>query len=169
MLVETHAMIPVCGCLAIDGIALNNDRERVFPPWSLWIIGFFGMLPDICSPHIDLADRHSSWSHNVWFLTGLLIMLPMAGAFLGRSCRWPVVAACWTAAMLHVAADTISGGVAWLYPWKTGVTGDYYIPLDYWVGFDAVFVLLTWWLLRRIPVLEGRAIRRSHQSEIPDS
>jgi hypothetical protein len=169
MLVGTHAMLPVCGCLAIDGIALNRGGGRVFPGWSLWVIGFFGVLPDFCSPHIALEDRHVSWSHTVWFLAGLLVLLPMVGVFLERSCRWQVVAACWIAAFLHVAADTISGGVAWLYPWKTEVTGEYYIPLDYWVGFDAAFVLLTWCLLRSLPKLEGRAIRRAQHREVSES
>lgn len=168
MLVGTHAMLPVCGCLAIDGIALRGGRERVFPPWSVWIIVFFGVLPDFCSPHIALEDRHASWSHTVWFLVGLLVLLPMAGVYLEKSHRWPVIAACWIAAFLHVAADTVSGGVAWFYPWKTAVTGDYYIPLDYWVGFDAAFVLLTWCMLRAIPKLEGRAIRLAHRTEVSD-
>lgn len=169
MLVGTHAMLPVCGCLAIDGIALNRGGGRVFPAWTLWLIGFFGVLPDFCSPHIALEDRHASWSHTVWFLAGLLVLLPMAGSYLERSCRWQVVAACWVAAFLHVAADTISGGVAWFYPWKTDVTGDYYIPLEYWVLSDAAFVLLTWFLLRSIPKLEGRAIRMSCREEVSDS
>ena len=169
MLVGTHAMLPVCGCLAVDAIAVSRGRERVFPAWTLWIIGFFGVLPDFCSPHIALEDRHSSWSHTVWFLAGLPGVLPVGGMYLDRSFRWRVVVACWIAAALHIAADTISGGVAWLYPWKPDVTGDYYIPLDYWIWSDAGFVLLTWILLRTVPVWEGRAIRHSHRSEITDS
>ena len=37
-------MLPVCGCLAVDAIAVSRGRERVFPAWTLWIIGFFGVL-----------------------------------------------------------------------------------------------------------------------------
>lgn len=169
MLVGTHALLPVCGCLVVDGIAVSAGRERVFPPWSLWIIGCFGVLPDFCSPHLSLDDRHTSLSHTVWFMAGLLLAVPMAATFLDREHRWQVAAACWIAAALHLAADAISGGIAWLHPWKPDIIGDSYIPPEHWIPFDAGFVILIWIMLRSIPKLEGRAIRRSHQSEIPDS
>lgn len=162
-------MLPVCGCLAIDCVATSRNHDRVFPPWTLWVIGLFGILPDVCSPHITLEDRHASFSHSVWFMAGLSLALPMAAVFLQREYRWQVATACWIAAALHLVADAISGGIAWLHPWKPDVIGAYHIPPEDWIWHDGGFIILAWLLLRTVPVLEGRSIRRNHRREIADS
>ena len=63
MLIGTHALLPVCAGLLIENAALAKGRGHFFPPWSLPLIGFFGALPDLCTPHISLEARYSSWSH----------------------------------------------------------------------------------------------------------
>ena len=72
MLVGTHALLPVCACLIAENLAARAGREPVLPPRALWVIGGFGVLPDICTPHLDLADRYASWSHTLFFMAGLL-------------------------------------------------------------------------------------------------
>lgn len=147
--------MPVCACLVADNLAASNGRGRIFPTHSLWLVGIFGLLPDICHPHISLEDRQASWSHTVWFMCGLIIVVAAVGSFFAKGCRWRVALACWTAAALHLLADAISGGITWLYPWNADVIGRYYIPAQHWMWFDAFFILLAWFLLRVLPQLKS--------------
>jgi hypothetical protein len=159
--------MPVCACLLADNLAIRSGRERIFPAQSMWAVGFFGILPDICTPHLSLEDRHASWSHTVWFMAGLIIVVAMAGTFFDKGYRIRVALACWFAAALHLAADAISGGIVLFYPWRPDVIGRYFIPAQHWMWFDAFFVLLAWFLLRVLPHLEARNIRVSRLTENP--
>ncbi len=158
MLIGTHTLLPVCAGLVIENLSLVKGRGYVFPPWALPVIGFFGALPDLCSPHISLEARFTSWSHTVWFLAGLLPVCAVIATFF-PSGKWRVAAACWIAALLHLFADAIAGGIAWLYPWRTDVIGEYYIPSEQWIVWDIAFVLLTWFLVRLRPHAEARGMR----------
>jgi hypothetical protein len=169
MLIGTHALLPVCGCLLADNLAVAAGRERMFPVRSLWIVGIFGVLPDLCSPHISLEARYSSWSHTVWFMAGLVLVAAMTGTFQQNGSRMLVAVACWLASALHLAADAVSGGIAWLYPWRDDVLGSYFIPPEHWMWFDAGFVLLTWFLIRSVLHWQARGIRRAGLSPmLPD-
>jgi membrane-bound metal-dependent hydrolase YbcI (DUF457 family) len=161
MLWGTHIGLPVCGALAIECHSLAKGKGYVFPAWTLPVAAVFGVLPDICNPHISLEDRHQSWSHSIWFLLALLPLCGMVASFFPKSelPRWRTALLCWIAAVLHVAMDAISGGVAWLYPWKPTVIGDYYIPVDQWIWWDAGFILLTWVMVRTRPLALARGIR----------
>ena len=166
MLVGTHALLPVCGCLVADQIAMAAGRDRSFSGKSLCMVAFFGILPDVCSPHIMLEDRHVSLAHSVWFMGVAIPLVAMASCFFERGSRFRIAVACWIALGLHLAADAVSGGIPWLYPKSDEVIGRYWIDLDYWMVSDAVFVLLTWWLIRRLPHLEARNIRRSQSVDL---
>ena len=72
MLIGTHTLLPVCAGLLIENAALAKGRGHFFPPWSLPLIGLFGALPDLCTPHLSLEARYSSWSHTVWVLAAML-------------------------------------------------------------------------------------------------
>ncbi len=159
MLIGTHALLPVCGCLTADSIAVLQGRDRLFPSSALWVVAVFGILPDLCSPHIMLEDRHTSIAHSLWFLAAMLPVAAMAGGFFTRSHFLLVSLTCWIATALHLATDSMSGGIAWLYPWRDEVIGDFWIYLGYWIWSDALFVLLTWFLIRMLPHLEARNIR----------
>ena len=65
MLIGSHALMPVCACLLADNFAVAAGSNRIFPPRSLWWVGVFGVLPDICTPHLSLDDRYASWSHRL--------------------------------------------------------------------------------------------------------
>ncbi len=169
MLVGTHALLPVCACLIAENLAARAGREPVLPPRSLWVIGAFGVLPDICTPHLDLADRYASWSHTLFFMAGLLPVAAMAGSFFPKGARWRVALVCWLACALHLAADALSGGIKWLYPWRDEVIGRYYIPAQYWHAWDAFFILFAWFLIRVLPHMEGRGIRSARTAENSDT
>lgn len=162
MLLGTHCLLPVCLCLGVENVSLARGRDYVFPEWTLPVVALFGALPDICSPHLSLEDRHTSWSHTVFFLGGLIPIAAMVAVLYPAygPPRWRTAVACWLAAALHLAADSVSGGVAWFYPWKPDVLGDYYVPVLHWPWWDAGFILLTWFLLRLRPRAAARGIRR---------
>lgn len=158
MLIGTHALLPVCIGLAFDNASLVKGKGFVFPRWSLAAVGVFGVLPDLCSPHISLDARQTSWSHTVWFLAGLIPICGMLASFFPAGMRLRTALLCWIAAMLHLAADAISGGIAWLYPWRPDVIGKYYIPAVQWLWWDAGFILLGWFLFRLRPHAEARGM-----------
>jgi LexA-binding, inner membrane-associated putative hydrolase len=166
MLIGTHALLPVCGCLVVDQIAMVAGHERRFSWKSLCLVAFFGVLPDICSPHIMLEDRHASFAHSVWFIGVVTLPAAMASCFFDRAIRLGIAVACWVAVALHLAADAVSGGIPWLYPKSDEVIGHCWIDLDYWIISDAVFVLLTWLLIRMLPYLEARNIRKSQSYDL---
>ena len=157
MLIGTHTLLPVCAGLLMENAALAKGRGHFFPPWSLPLIGLFGALPDLCTPHLSLEARYSSWSHTVWFLAAMLPVCAVLATFFGSG-KWRVAIACWLAVLLHLVADALAGGIAWLYPWKPGVIGKYYIPVDYWIPSDIAFIFLTWLLVRLRPHAEARGM-----------
>jgi hypothetical protein len=168
MLVGTHALLPVCACLVADHISVNAGRGRVFPTSGLWAVGIFGVLPDLCSPHLSLESRQASWSHTVWFMAGLIVVVAVMTTFFEKGHRLRVALVCWISAGLHLVADAVSGGIAWLYPWRADVVGRYFIEPQHWIWFDAFFILLCWFLVRVLPHLEARQIRVSRSSN-PDT
>ena len=159
MLIGTHTLLPVCTCLVADNLSVVAGRGRIYQTRSLCAVAVFGVLPDLCTPHLSLEDRYASWSHTVWFMAGLIVVVAMIGCLFEKGYRLRVALACWIAAALHLAADAISGGIAWLYPWRTDVIGRYYIPAPNWIWFDAFFILSAWFLIRVVPHLEARNIR----------
>ncbi len=170
MLVGTHALMPVSVCLVADHLSIRAGRGRVFPPWSLWAVGIFGILPDICSPHLSLESRQTSWSHTVWFMAGLIVVVAMTGMLFEKGYRFRVALACWISAALHLVADGISGGIVPLYPMSDQVFGRYCIPAPDWIYYDAFFIIFTWVLIRVIPHMEARKIREESMSaDLPEA
>ncbi len=162
MMIGTHSLLPVCGCLLADRISMSAGRVRMFSGRNLCVIGAFGMLPDMLSPHLSLESRYASLSHSIWFLIGLVVLLPLTRFIADKSSRLPVVIACWSAYGLHLAADAVSGGIAWLHPWRDNVLGSYWIEPQYWIWYDAGFILLIWFIYRVLPGLGGKVLPESH-------
>lgn len=158
MLIGTHTLLPVCLGLAAENVSLATGRGHVFPPWGLVAIGFFGALPDLCSPHLSLEARHSSWSHTLWFLGAMIPVCAAVATFFGKEGRWKLAATCWLAVLLHLTGDAVAGGIGWLQPWRPDVIGESYIPAEDWLWYDIGFVLLTWVLIRLRPHAEARGI-----------
>ncbi len=159
MMIGTHSLLPVCGCLLADRVSMSTGRSRMFSGRDLCVIGVFGMLPDILSPHLSLESRYASLSHSIWFLMGLVLLLPLTRFISEKKSRLPVAIACWAACALHLAADAVSGGIAWLHPWRDDVLGRYWIEPQYWIWYDAGFILLVWFIYRVAPSLGGKVVR----------
>ncbi|MCH7227938.1 metal-dependent hydrolase [Haloferula sp. A504] len=158
MFIGTHTLLPVVTALCIDGARLASGRGEGFPAWSIATIGFFGALPDLCTPHLSLEARYSSWSHTLAFTIALLPMAALVSTLFPKGNRLRVALACWLGGVLHLACDALSGGIAWLQPWSDSILGTYYIHPNYWPVSDAVFVLMTWFLLMLRRHLRQRAV-----------
>jgi len=160
-----HALLPVTGCLAVEAVSLKCRGVRVFPDWTLPVVALFGVLPDLCSPHISLEDRYDSWSHTLLFL---LVILPFCVGmtwWFPKGMRLRVAVAALLATALHLLADAFSGGITWLHPWSERPIGDYYIQPENWLFFDAGLIglaLIGLWLRRH---LELQADERSRGNE----
>lgn len=103
-------------------------------------LAVFGLLPDVVNPHIYLEDRLSSWSHTIWFVVGIgLLMVPfVVKRKIGFSmAMWMVMAAA-----LHIFCDGISGGVNVLYPYGHTI-GVSWVPPDYWIPLDLVVATIA--------------------------
>ena len=159
MLVGTHALMPVCACLLADKISISTGNGRLFSAGGLVTVALFGVLPDICTPHLSLEARHASWSHTVWFMAGLVVIAGMTALVFETGSRFRMSLVLWLSSAIHLIADAVSGGIAWLYPWRDDVIGRGWIPAQYWIAFDAFFILLTWLLVRVLPHIEARRIR----------
>jgi len=160
MFIVTHALAPVVACTAADLLGIRRGVGRVFPEKSLFLVGLFGALPDLCTPHLSLAARYASWSHTLWFMLGLIPVVLVVAGFFDRRFLGRMAFACWAAALLHLATDAVSGGVAWLHPWRPDVVGAYWIPFRWWFAGDLGFVCLALLGLWLRPRFEGRAIAR---------
>jgi membrane-bound metal-dependent hydrolase YbcI (DUF457 family) len=157
--IVTHTLLPVCLALGVENASLATGRGHVFPRWGLMAIGFFGALPDLCSPHLSLEARYSSGSHTLWFLGVLLPLCAMTAVFFEREGRWKLAIGCWLAAALHLASDAVAGGIPWLRPWRTEILGGYLIPPNHWLWYDLAFLVLTGVGLRLRPFAEARGMR----------
>lgn len=157
MFIGTHALLPVAIALGIDNVRIALGRDEGFPAWAIPAIGLAGALPDLCTPHLSLDARYTSWSHTMLFAACLLPVLAGLSTFFPKGTRGLVTASAWLAVILHLASDAVAGGICWLRPWRDDVLGTYYIHPNYWPASDAVFVLLTWGLLIVRRLLRGRA------------
>jgi membrane-bound metal-dependent hydrolase YbcI (DUF457 family) len=157
MMVGTHTLLPVCGCLLVDKIVRSAGGARLFSGKMICAIALCGFLPDVLSPHLSLEARQTSISHTLWAVLAMAVVIPLGARFLCKNgSRMAVAMGCWLAYVLHLAADAISGGIAWLYPWRGEVIGAYWIPAPHWIWYDAGFILLVWAIYRVFPALSKK-------------
>jgi len=126
----------------------------------IWARGFYGsaalvaasgVLPDLLNPHLSLAARFSSWSHNLFAFGGFTaILLVMLWIKRPRTLSSRLVMLMSLAYLGHLFLDGISGGVACLYPVSHHVYGMRLIHWENWVLVDAAVVFLCciafWWI-----------------------
>lgn len=156
MLLGTHIALPM---IPLAWKRLHSIRRGDSPtstsswPW-LSTVGLFGALPDLLNPHLSLESRLSSWSHGLPFtaLLGVLLLLgcaPVRSPLTLRRAGY-----LWCAYLLHLTFDALSGGIAWLNPWRDNVIGAPYIPPGaWWYISDFVCLFSCYLLLRILPML----------------
>ena len=146
----THALLPVIG------VSVNKKRTdkcgAAYWGWKrLFLLCFFGALPDLLHPHLSLSARYTSYSHGlpalfcVGLLLGILVQVKKFGLDLY------LVAWIFLAYALHLLCDLVSGGIAWCYPFDSSVIGGYYFPVVYWIPLDFICALTVYFIYRAIP------------------
>ena len=145
--VITHGLSPMVG-IGLADVATGRRLERI----SLILIAIAGAAPDVLSPHISLADRLSSWTHNIWFLIGSAPVWFLVARRFADS-HWIATGALMVVATaFHLFCDAISGGIAWLYPYSHEKITRQWVPYQWWLYLDIIFVAATgllYWLRQR--------------------
>ena len=156
----THALLPVIAAgLYERSYALKDQHRGALSPKAIAMIGIFGAAPDLLNPHLSLAARYSSWSHGLFFWALLTIGLVIDAAIRrSQPSRWGVVVWLLGAYLLHMGCDTISGGIAWTYPFGHQVIGARIVPYRWWMPLDIVSFVTAYLIFRAIPkIAEQRA------------
>ena len=83
------------------------------------------VLPDIDLLYFYLGDGRQTLHHDYWtHIPAFWLLSTGAAVALFRIARvpvpWPAVAGLLAGVFLHLALDTVTGGIAWLYPYHTG-------------------------------------------------
>ena len=156
MFVITHALVPVVTAQALALTLHAFGRRNPFRKRDYLALMVAGMMPDLLSPHLSLEDRWTSFSHTVF---SLMICLPLALWSARRIApEHPRIVAVllYYAVFMHLLGDALSGGITWLYPWKTDIIGGRMISFNAWFAWDAWMVgvstslaAVRWWLDRR--------------------
>lgn len=160
MFIGTHAAVPVILAGVVNVAVYGTSGRLLLRTRHLAAVAVGGVLPDVVWPHLSLHARLTSWSHTVWFIAAILLLLVVLGRrFLQPNWQAGVLAA-WLAVVLHVAIDTISGGTSPLYP-LGGRIGVSTLRFHYWILVDLLTVplaiLVFMWTHRRASAADARS------------
>jgi len=151
----THALLPVIAAGVSERADLGPESRRgSLTTRDFLFIGLAGAAPDLLDPHLSLADRYSSWTHNLaaWAGFSLLIVAVLLWQRQGFSLRL----AAWLsgAYLLHLFCDAIAGGIAWLSPFAAdSIIGSYLVSPALWLPLDVACLLATYLRFRAVPRL----------------
>jgi len=155
MFVGTHLFLPVLATSAIDALRIRRGQKSLFRPRELMFIGLAGILPDLLSPHISLAARLTSWTHNVWFLVCIAPILLLFAKIVSKQKTFLLGMFLWLAVALHLIVDMSSGGISPIYPF-VAVIRFRTIPFQYWLHADLVVASAA--------LISALAVRRAEQN-----
>jgi inner membrane protein len=114
--------------------------RRLDPRLVGW--GLLGsVLPDFDLFYFYLVDgrsrsHHAYWPHLPAYWLAAALLLALLAPLLRRRAWLAVPAVLVANSLVHLALDTIAGGIRWLYPWS----------LDY-VRLTVVPARFDWWLM----------------------
>lgn len=152
----THALLPVLG---IHLYRKLKYKEALSLRYYL-LIALAGAAPDILNPHFTLEARLSSWSHSLFgliiFVVFVLILSQLKSTKLSNRCGGVLIAAY----ILHLFCDAVAGGIAFLYPLRSAVTGDYYVSALWWIPLDVVCLLTAYFIWRCPRLRQGTSKQR---------
>jgi inner membrane protein len=137
---------------------LDHDPRRARRLAALCITA--AVLPDIDLLYFYLVDGRQTPHHDYWtHIPAFWLLAAAAVVALIRVARakvpWSPVAALLAGVFLHLALDTVTGGVAWLYPYDTARIALIDVParFDGWVWN----FVLHWSFLIELAVLAWAA------------
>jgi membrane-bound metal-dependent hydrolase YbcI (DUF457 family) len=127
-------------------------RNRVPAPGAASLVALCGVLPDVLSPHLYLDSRHTALSHTLWafavFAAAALLLRRFRPALLPA----PLALLCICAYGGHILCDYLTGGVAFLYPCSTKISGKNHLPYWLWITCDGLLILYFYMIYRWIPL-----------------
>lgn len=163
MNVLSHALLPAL----LAAPLLPRYTGRAFCG-SAGIVALAGALPDVLHPHLSLAARYASWSHTAYaFLAGSGAGLALAALPRLRPWRRALRLAP-LAYATHLLLDSISGGIAWLYPFSPEVLGHRLIYYRAWFPIDVVLAAIACILVVWIGQRDRRGARPPHSAQPAD-
>lgn len=144
MFVVTHALLPVLAAQCAQAASLATRRRLLFTENRSFVaIAIAGAAPDLLSPHLSLASRYASWTHNVWFLIAVIPVIFLLSRLFDPASRRLTCVSLWLAITLHLATDACSNGINWLYPFRHQIIGTTLIPYRLWIWSDLLFLILV--------------------------
>ena len=143
MNILTHTLAPVIAASAVNIISSTGKKKQIFELKHLLFIGLAGALPDLLGIHFSLSGRYTSWTHTIWFLLGLYPVLIFISCRFFRK-QWILIShTAWLAAVFHLYIDSLSGGIAPLYPLSETIWGSSLIIWEYWSTADFFLFCFT--------------------------
>ncbi len=137
---------------------LAPDRPRARRLMAVCLVA--SVLPDIDLLYFYLVDARQTLHHDYWtHVPAFWLVAAGSAVALFRLARvpvpWPAVAGLMAGLFLHLALDTVTGGIAWLYPYDTARFVLVEVParFDGWVWN----FILHWTFLLEIAILAWAA------------
>lgn len=103
----------------------RRPAYRELNPSALLTVGLIAsVLPDLDLAYFYLIDgrqtlHHGYWSHIPIFWVALFAVLLLFRRWIGGRRAVHLAFVVVSNALIHLALDTIAGGIAWLYPYST--------------------------------------------------
>ena len=143
MFIITHALAPVVAAQAIGLVVQLSGGANPLRKRDFLALMVAGMLPDLLSPHLSLDDRWSSHTHTIYFALACLPVAVWCARRMHPDHPALLAVLLWSAVLLHLAGDAISGGIACLYPWKPDILGGRFISFNSWFAWDTWMIAAT--------------------------
>ncbi len=156
----SHAILPL---LAGKRWIPANDSGRPCLRIS-FAVAFAGVLPDILCPHLALNERLTAYSHSLiaWLVVCFSTLAACAHPKVSPHKQTAVL--CVAAYALHLACDSITGGIPLLAPFSDKVAGGSYLPFWTWLILDALLLAYAYMLYRWLPLRRKLSGRRLHHN-----
>lgn len=137
---------------------LARDRRR--RRWLMALCLAAAVLPDIDLLYFHLVDGRQTLHHDYWtHIPAFWLLATAAVVALVRIARagvpWAAVAALLSGVFLHLVLDTVTGGIAWLYPYETSRVVLITVPTRF--GWWVWNFVLHWSFLIELAILAWAA------------
>ncbi|MEO1857292.1 MAG: hypothetical protein ABGY95_08030 [Rubritalea sp.] len=115
---------------------------------SYLLIALVGAAPDWLNPLFTLEARLSSWSHSVFGLSGVTLLMVFLSHLKSVKLSFENVLFLSLVYAFHIFCDAIGGEVALIHPLDIMVLGDYYVLAMWWIPIDIVCLLSVYFIWR---------------------
>lgn len=133
-------------------LARDSGRQRML--MAICLVA--SVLPDVDLLYFYLVDARRTMHHDYWtHIPAFWLLATGVALALFRIARapvpWAAAAALLAGVLLHLALDTIAGGIAWSYPYETSSIVLVEVPARF--GWWPWNFLLHWTILLEVAIL----------------